>query len=185
MTTIQAEPRAARELLIVFVDLSTYTQDARRTNDDARVADVIDAYYERIADGTREAGAQILKFMGDGALLVFPRDRADDAVAALLETKDSIDCWLAGERWESRLVVKAHAGTVVAGGFGARGEKRFDVMGDEVNVAARLLTRSFAISAQAFRLLSPDTRKRFKKHTPPITYIPVEDRHPSNVMKPI
>jgi adenylate cyclase len=183
MSTTQAEPRAARELLIVFVDLSFYTQDARRTADDARVADVIDRYYEQLADGTARGGGRVVKFIGDGALLVFPTARADDAVTALFETKAAVDRLLAAERWDSRLVVKAHAGTVVAGGFGPAGDKRFDVIGDEVNVAARLQTRGFAISAQAFRLLSAEARKRFKKHTPPITYIPVEDRHPSNVTK--
>jgi class 3 adenylate cyclase len=183
MSTTPAEPRATRELLIVFADLSFYTQDARRTNDDARVADIIDAYYERLSDGTRAAGGQVVKFIGDGALIVFPPERADAAVSALLDMKQEIDLWLQTERWDSRLVVKAHAGTVVASDFGGKGDKRFDVIGDEVNVTARLQTRGLAISAQAFRLLSPDLRKRFKKHTPPILYIPVEDRRPSNVAK--
>ncbi len=29
-----------------------------------------------------------------------------------------------------------------------------------------------------FRSLQADTRKLFKKHTPPITYIPLDDRRP-------
>jgi hypothetical protein len=29
----------------------------------------------------------------------------------------------------------------------------------------------------AFRALSPETRKMFKKHTPPVTYIALEDSH--------
>jgi hypothetical protein len=32
-----------------------------------------------------------------------------------------------------------------------------------------------ALSGEAFRKLGPEMRKRFKKHTPPITYIRVED----------
>jgi adenylate cyclase len=183
LNALGSEPRAARELLVVFVDLSTYTQDARRTADDLRLADIVDAYYERVSAAVRAAGGNVVKFMGDGALLVFPTERADAAVTALLELTVSIGRWLEGERWESRLVVKAHAGTVIAGGFGGSGDKSFDVIGDAVNVAARLQTRAFALSADAFRLLSPEARKRFKKHTPPITYIPVEDRHPSNVAK--
>jgi adenylate cyclase len=175
--------RASRELVICFLDLSTYTMDARRTADDGRLADIIDGYYERVAERTRGAGGTVVKFIGDGALLVFSASRADDAVAALLDLKADTDAWLAGLRWESRLVVKAHAGTVVAGPFGASDDKRFDVLGDEVNVAARLQTRTLAISAQAFRLLSPPLRQRFKKHTPPITYIRVEERHAPNVAK--
>ena len=177
-TTTFVEPRGARELLICFVDLSTYTQDTRRTADDARVADIMDSYYERVAAHVASAEGRVVKFIGDGALLVFACERADGAVLALAALKADVDAWLARERWESRLVVKIHAGTVIAGEYGGRGEKRFDVLGDAVNVAARLPTRTFAMSAQVFRLLSPDARKRFKKHTPPITYIPIEDRHP-------
>jgi hypothetical protein len=34
-----------------------------------------------------------------------------------------------------------------------------------------------ALSAEAFRQLGPELRKRFKKHTPTITYIRTEDPH--------
>jgi adenylate cyclase len=176
--TTPVEPRRARELLICFLDLSVYTMDTRRTEDDARVADLMDRYYELVAEHAASGGGRVVKFIGDGALLVFPCERADDAVEALGKLKAAVDAWLATERWESRLVVKLHAGTVIAGEYGARAAKQFDVLGDAVNVTARLATRSLAMSAQAFRLLSPDARKRFKKHTPPITYIPIEDRHP-------
>jgi hypothetical protein len=42
-----------------------------------------------------------------------------------------------------------------------------------VNTAATLESRNFALSAQAFRKLGPAARKAFRKHTPPVTYIPV------------
>jgi class 3 adenylate cyclase len=175
--------RTSRDLIICFLDLSSYTLDARRTADDGRLAGIVDGYYERVSERTRAAGGEVVKYIGDGALLVFPTASADDAVVALLGLKAETDTWLTTMGWDSRLVVKAHAGVVVAGPFGAKDKKTFDVLGDEVNVAARLQTRSFAISAQAFRLLSSAARKRFKKHTPPMTYIPIEDRHPSNVTK--
>jgi class 3 adenylate cyclase len=177
------EARAPRELVIVFLDLSSYTMDARCTADDARLADIIDGYYERVATHAREGSGTVVKFIGDGALLVFPPDKADDALRALLDLKSDVDAWLTKIGWSSRLVVKAHCGTVVAGGFGPKGEKKFDVIGDEVNVTARLQTRSFGMTAQVFRQLSPESRKRFKKHTPPILYIPIEDKRPSNVAK--
>jgi len=175
--------RVRRELLISFIDLSFYTADSRRTDDDERLAGIVDAYYERVTEKVQGAGGVVVKFIGDGALLVFPPERADDALFALLALKADVDRWLAGEGWESRLVVKVHAGTAVAGHYGGRGEKRFDVLGGDVNVTARLATRGVAISAQAFRLLSAEARKRWKKHTPPITYIPMEDRHPSDIAK--
>jgi len=177
------EARVATPLVVAFVDLSSFAADARRVCDEARLADIVDAYYERLATAVQGAGGRVVKYMGDGALLAFPTERADDAVLALLAAKRDTDAWLAGERWDSRLVVKVHTGSVIAGPFGARDDKRFDVIGDAVNVAARLQTRSFAMSAETFRLLSPEARKAFKKHTPPITYIPLEAAHPSNLAK--
>jgi class 3 adenylate cyclase len=177
------EARAATPLVVAFVDLSSFAMDARRVCDEARLADLVDAYYERLAVAVHGGGGRVVKYMGDGALITFPTERADDAVLALLQAKRNIDAWLAGEHWDSRLVVKVHTGTAIAGAFGAIGDKRFDIIGDAVNVAARLQTRSFAISAETFRLLSAGARKSFKKHTPPITYIPLDAAHPSNLSK--
>ena len=67
-------------------------------------------------------------------------------------------------------------GTVVAGPFGRDGDKRYDVIGKTVNVAATLDATGVALSVAAFRKLGPALRRRFKKHTPPVTYIRLEDR---------
>jgi adenylate cyclase len=169
------EGRARRDLIIVFVDLSLFTRESSSRDDEATAA-LLDAYYERIANGTTRAGGTVVKFIGDGALLVFPVDRADDAMAGLFRLRQEVDEWLAERGSSSRLAIKAHAGSVIAGAFGARGDKRFDVLGDVVNTAARL-PRPFHVSPQVFRLLSSEGRKLFKKHTPPVTYIPLDDRH--------
>ena len=171
----QGQGRAQRELIVVFIDLSLFAKEASRRDDEA-TADIVDPYYERIASFTAKAGGTVVKYLGDGALLVFPVDRADEAMAALFALRDDVDAWLAERGWSSRLLVKAHAGTVIAGDFGARDAKRFDVLGQVVNTAA-LLPRPFHVSPQVFRLLSPEGRKLFKKHTPPVTYIPLDDRH--------
>jgi hypothetical protein len=50
-------------------------------------------------------------------------------------------------------------------------------MGNEVNNCAIMKSNGFALSAEVFRKLNSETRKYFKKHTPPITYIPIENIH--------
>ncbi|HJZ86305.1 MAG TPA: adenylate/guanylate cyclase domain-containing protein [Polyangia bacterium] len=165
-------------LLVVFADLTRFMLDARRV-EPHRLADLIDHYYERVADAVAGAGGHLLKFMGDGALAVFAEPHVDAAVLALLQLKQDVDAWLHGLGWDSRLYVRAHFGPVIAGPYGGQGAKRFDVIGETVNVAARLDARGFALSAQAFRKLSPALRRRFKKHTPPILYIPLEHRRPA------
>ena len=95
----------------------------------------------------------------------------------LVTLKDAVDRAMARRGWECRLVAKAHFGPVIAGAFGVADDKRHDVAGKTVNVAASLEATGVTLSVEAFRKLSPPTRKRFKKHTPPITYIRLDDRH--------
>jgi class 3 adenylate cyclase len=109
-------------------------------------------------------------------LVVFDEAHVDLGVEALLALKDAVDAAMARRGWECRLVVKAHFGTVISGPFGEAGDKRYDVIGKTVNTAAALEGRGVALSVSAFRKLGPALRRRFKKHTPPITYIRLEDR---------
>ena len=174
-TLFDAQERTEVRLLIAFIDFTRYTARVIKTPPLA-LAEIIDEYYHRVAAAVAAAGGKVVKYIGDGSLIVFPLDRADAGVLSLLDLKRDVDAGFRELGWDSRLVVKVHAGEVVAGPFGP--ERRFDVIGREVNVAATLATRGFALSAEAFRSLASETRTRFKKHTPPITYIRTEDPHP-------
>ena len=66
---------------------------------------------------------------------------------------------------------------VACGRVGTTAEKRVDVFGVTVNTAALLTSHGLALSPQVFRKLGAETRKLFKKHTPPVTYIPVGEAH--------
>ena len=174
-----ATPSARTEvpLLIAFVDLSRFASGSRKRSD-SQVADMLDGFYARVGEQVAESGGKVVKFIGDAALVVFPEDLADEGVRALLALKQRVDQWLDAGGWDSSLIVKAHFGTAIAGDFGPAGDKRFDVIGSSVNQAALLESTGIALSAAAFRKLSADTRTLFKKHTPPITYIPVDARRP-------
>src|SRR5438477_2429767 len=113
--------RTTRRLLISFLDLAGFARAAERS-DDAALASRLDAYYERVAEAVTGAGGTVVKWIGDGALIVFPPERADDAVRALLALRETI----ARDDWQVTLTVRLHAGEVVCGAFGGRGDKRFD-----------------------------------------------------------
>jgi adenylate cyclase len=172
------EQKTSTPLLIVFIDLTRFAAQAQRV-EDVELADTIDAYYERAAAAIHSAGGVLVKFIGDAMLAVFAETAIDSGVRMLLELKPSIDRFMTDRGWECRLTAKAHFGDVVAGQFGAREGKRFDVMGRAVNTAAVLESVGVTLSAEAFRKLSPDLRQRFKKHTPPITYIRLDDPRPA------
>ena len=176
MSDIHTAPptRTETELLVVFVGLTRFGAQSQRV-DDVALADTLDGYYERVGAAVHAVGGRVLKFMGDGILIVFEEDKVDQGVEALLDLKDAIDRWMTERRWECRLVAKAHFGPVVAGLFGEAGGKRYDVAGKTVNTAAVLDATGVTLSVAAFRRLGPVLRRRFKKHTASVTYIRAED----------
>ncbi len=118
-----------------------------------------------------------MKFIGDAVLVIFPEDRVQEGVLALLRLKHDGDRWMADRDSPCRHVVKAHFGKVWCGAVGTRLKKEFDVFSETVNTAAILRSNGFAVTQQVFRKLDATTRKAFKRHTPPITYIPTEEPH--------
>jgi class 3 adenylate cyclase len=163
-------------LLVVFTSFNRYTAQIERL-EDAEVARVMGAYYDLAASAVAASGGQVVKFIGDATLAVFPSENVDRAVIGILDLKDASDRFMAEHGWDCHLVAKVHFGLVAAGHFGFGADQRYDVLGKTVNVAARLETNGVTLSVEAFRRLGPEVRRRFKKHTPPVTYIREEDSH--------
>ena len=166
--------RAEVPLLVAFADLTRFTRTVQ-SRADRDVAEVMAEYYEFLTERIEASGGHIVKFIGDAALIVFDESSIDPGVQALLDAKDRVDAWFSERGWPSKLVIKVHFGTAIAGPYGPPGRERFDVLGKTVNTAALLPSSGVALTPQAFRKLSQPTRTRFKKHTPPITYIRTGD----------
>ena len=109
--------------------------------------------------------------------VMYKARRVEEGSLALLALKEQGDRWLQGRGLNSRHIIKAHWGDVTCGPIGTRGDKRFDVFGEAVNIAATLQSNGIALTPQLFRKLGADTRRHFKKHTPPITYIAQSEAH--------
>jgi len=165
-----------QNLLIAFCDLTNFRKLSQLMVEEELFGYLSD-FYEITGKILEEADGRVVKFIGDAALVVFPEESVDPGMLALRRLKQEIDRMNAERRIDSRLIIKAHFGRAMTGMLGTAGDKRFDVIGSEVNVAAGLKSMGFAISVQAFRQLSPETRRLFKKHTPPVTYIDVNERH--------
>ena len=163
-------------MLVAFTALTRFARYAQ-TCSARELFDTVSAYYEVIDGIVTEAGGKVVKFIGDSALVAFPDGNVDRGVDALLEVKGAGDSWLAQREMPCRHYVRTHYGPVVCGPVGTRSKKNFDLFGETVNVAATLTSRGFAITPQVFRKLQQEKRKLCKKHTPPITYIPLEESH--------
>ncbi|PLX17252.1 MAG: hypothetical protein C0601_08075 [Candidatus Muiribacterium halophilum] len=163
-------------LLICFSDLTNFVKIAKKMTD-LELYDFLQEFYSFYHKAVEEKGGFVVKFMGDSALVVFPEDKVDEGVLLLKVLKTKVDDWIRSKGENGRLIVKVHFGKVVCGFSGTKNNKKFDVFGDEVNKAAMLQSKGFATSVELFRKLKKETRTHFKKHTPPITYIPVEHQH--------
>ena len=86
------------------------------------------------------------------------------------------EAWLVEQGWQVRILVKAHYGPVACGFMGPHGDKRLDVYGETVNMAALVAPRDhgFAMTPEVFRRLSPATQRLYTERTPPIVYVPLE-----------
>lgn len=165
-----------QELVVAFFDLTGFLRFSR-VHTAMEVFSWLDQYYEFVGEWVSQAEGRVVKFMGDAGLLVYPGEAADGAVVNLVHLKAMGDRWLAEHEAPCRQIIKAHVGSVICGPLGTRREKRFDVISETVNTSAILPSHGLAITPALFRKLTASTRKLFKKHTPPVRYIPVEESH--------
>lgn len=127
------------EVTLMFIDIRDFTGFAERSSARDVVA-TINRLFERAVPIIHAHTGHVDKFVGDGLLAVFgaPRrcsDHADEALAAALEIEQAAADEFGGEL---SIGIGLNSGTVVAGNVGGAGRLEFSVIGDAVNVAARV-----------------------------------------------
>ncbi|MBC8239316.1 MAG: adenylate/guanylate cyclase domain-containing protein [Alphaproteobacteria bacterium] len=124
---------------IVFCDLRNSTQLAASLPRGAYL-DLLNNYFEAVSEPILSRSGEVLKFIGDAVLAIFPveddpakacglaRDAAIDIVARLAEMDDPpLNC-----------AIGVHVGEVTFGNVGAPERLDFTVIGSAANLAARL-----------------------------------------------
>ena len=128
-----------REVTVMFVDIRDFTPFAEANTAEETVAR-LNALFEIVVPAVVDAGGHVNKFLGDGALAVFgaPNDLADHADAAVRAAV--LIHRLVAERFggELRIGIGINTGVVIAGTIGGGGKLEFTLIGDTVNVAARV-----------------------------------------------
>jgi class 3 adenylate cyclase len=128
-----------REVTVMFVDVRDFTPFAE-ANPAEDVVARLNALFEIVVPAVVDAGGHVNKFLGDGALAVFgaPNDLADHADAAV--SAAVLIYRLVAQRFagELRIGIGINTGVVIAGTIGGAGKLEFTLIGDTVNVAARV-----------------------------------------------
>ncbi len=134
-----AEEGVEREVSILVCDVRDFTEFARHAGAKEVVAR-LNELFEIVVPIVTRHGGHIDKFVGDGVLAVFgvPEihpDHADRAVRAACAIAARVN---SDHRPGLRIGVGVNTGPVVAGSIGGGGRLNFSVIGDPVNVAARV-----------------------------------------------
>jgi class 3 adenylate cyclase len=165
---LQPRGQSAREdgerrvVTVMFADVSGFTTLAE-TLDAEHLRATVNACFSRLTPVIQGYGGTIDKFVGDEIMALFGapvahEDDADRALRAALDLKDAIAAFNRETGTGLGLHFGVNTGAVVAGGVGDHERRDYSVMGDAVNVAARLegLSRDgeILVGPETFRLTS-------------------------------
>ncbi|WP_259186804.1 adenylate/guanylate cyclase domain-containing protein [Rhizobium sp. BK176] len=105
------------------------------------VLELLNRYFEAVTDAVSQAGGEVLKFIGDAVLSVFPvgsnrtaADRCAAAVNAIANARVALNNCSQAPDFVAALTI----GTVAYGNIGGRERLDFTVVGAAVNLASRL-----------------------------------------------
>nr|WP_320146997.1 adenylate/guanylate cyclase domain-containing protein [uncultured Anaeromusa sp.] len=152
-----------KEITILFSDIRSFTKISEKMGN-AELFTFINCYLELAIDIITANNGFIDKFIGDAIMVLFP-GASDDALRAIIELRKKLPqgCW---QHEEDPLLIGAgiHFGSVTLGTVGTFARMETTVLGDSVNLAARLESATkvygvdILISEPVYcRLLHPET----------------------------
>jgi len=111
------------------------------------VIQLLNDYFDAMSDPIERHGGEILKFMGDGLLAIFPLSKPSACEDLLTAIREGPEAMAKVNEQHQRLGrdplrygVGVHVGDVMYGNIGSRRRLDFTVIGPAVNVASRLET---------------------------------------------
>lgn len=125
---------------MMFTDLEAFTDMCERINDPQRTVEILNDYFERTTGCIVDDDGIIIKFIGDAIFAAWGAPLPDPAAPVkavraawrLFENKLVVD----GDELKTRIGL--HFGEVVAGNVGSSRRVDYTLIGDAVNLAARL-----------------------------------------------
>jgi adenylate cyclase len=132
-----------REVSVLFADLQGFTSYSEQTSP-ARVAAMLNGYYRRLVPLLEADGGVVHQIIGDAVMVIFNQhgdqpDHAARAARTALEFQaEAAEIAAANPDWP-RFRAGVNSGEVLAGLVGGpSGHRKHGVVGDTVNLAARL-----------------------------------------------
>src|SRR5215472_6936098 len=125
-------------------DLRGFTERSDRYSGE-QVITLLNALFDAQAKVIADHGGEILKFIGDGLLSIFPiespdliSDAAKNALAAAVQAVAEAKALGSDDQPELKIIVALHIGTAIYGNIGAADRLDFTVIGPAVNLVSRI-----------------------------------------------
>ena len=139
--------------VLLFVDLVGFTEMSNSLPSKI-ILKVLNDFFEVINSSVESNSGEILKFIGDGALIVFPvvddltaqESAARNALNAVAHARDKLQ----NHNGEGGIEFRAalHVGEIFYGNIGSQDRLDFTAIGPAVNLVSRLLDQASALSAK-------------------------------------
>ena len=128
---------------MLFCDIRGYTAFAEQ-HEPALVVEVLNFYFQHLTAIVKEHQGDIDKFVGDQILAVFVGDGAERRAMRCALGMQARMAELGADRpnWHLAVGIGVNSGEVIRGAMGSRERMDYTVLGDAVNVAARLCARA-------------------------------------------
>jgi adenylate cyclase len=158
-----------REMTVLFSDLRGFTSITEKGNPEALVQQ-LNEYFTAMVDIVFRNGGTVDKFVGDMVMALFgaPVDdvaHADGAVTTAVEMVRSLGelnrRWAAEGRIQLDIGIGINSGDMIAGNIGSAAIMSYTVIGDNVNLGARL--ESLNKDYRTRIIISEATRARLKR----------------------
>ena len=156
------------EATVLFSDIRSFTNLTETLGAQGTVS-LLNAYFSLMVDCLQQEGGILDKFIGDAVMAVFglplPQgDDADRAVRTALAMLTSLQGFNQSRAEEGLMAIRIgiglHTDVVVSGNIGSPKRMNYTVIGDGVNLAARLESACKHYGAQL--LISESTRRRLR-----------------------
>ncbi|NWH09513.1 MAG: adenylate/guanylate cyclase domain-containing protein [Alphaproteobacteria bacterium] len=132
------------EAAVMFADMRGFTERSMQHPEETLVS-ILNEYYDCLVPAIEAEGGDILKFMGDGMLAMFPEgsaggDACQRAARAALDASARVAAANSlHELWaDLKVGIALHFGAAAFGNIGSGARLDFTVIGKDVNIAARI-----------------------------------------------
>ena len=133
-----------KEATVLFSDIRGFTSMSEKM-DPEDVVNLLNTYFDKQTEVVQNTGGDIDKFVGDELMAVFKGDQmADQAVECALKIQEQVQKLNQEMGKNIGIGIGINTGSMVMGAMGSKDRMDFTVIGDNVNLGARLCSAAAA-----------------------------------------